>query len=75
MGGLGSETTEPFEAFTYMRHDLMTDPKHWSDRAEEARLLAQDMKDPESREAMLRIAKDYDHLADRAEQRAKLTPS
>jgi len=75
MGGLGSETTEPFEAFTYMRHDLMTDPKHWRDRAEEARLLAQDMKDPESREAMLRIAKDYDRLAERAEKRAKRTPN
>ena len=75
MGGLGRETTGPFEAFIYMRHDLMTDPKHWRDRAEEARLLAQDMKDPESREAMLRIAKDYDRLAERAEKRAKRTPN
>jgi hypothetical protein len=58
-----------------MRQDLMTDPKHWRDRAEEARVLAQDMKDPEAREAMLRIAKDYDHIAERAEQRTKLTPS
>ena len=53
----------------------MTDPKHWRDRAEEARVLAQDMKDPEAREATLRIAKDYDHIAERAEQRTKLTPS
>ena len=43
----------------------MTDPKHWRDRAEEARLLALDMKDAHSREAMLRIAKDYDQLAER----------
>jgi hypothetical protein len=52
---------------------LTTDPKHWRDRAEEARLLALDMKDAQ-REAMLRIAKDYDYLADRAQQQAKLTP-
>jgi hypothetical protein len=58
-----------------MRYDLMADPQRWRDRAEKARLLAQDMKDPEAREAMLRVAKDYDHLAERAEQRAKLTPS
>ena len=58
-----------------MRYDLMADPQRWRDRAEEVRLRAQDMKDPKAREAMLRAAKDYDHLAERAEQRANLTPS
>jgi uncharacterized protein with PhoU and TrkA domain len=54
---------------------LMTNPKHWRDRAAEARLLAKDMKDPESKAAMLRIANDYDRIAERAQERAKLTPS
>jgi hypothetical protein len=33
------------------------------------------MKDVQSREAMLRIAKDYEYLAERAQQRAKLMPT
>jgi hypothetical protein len=51
---------------------LITDPKHWRDRAEEARLLAEDINDPHSKETMRRIAKEYDRLADRAQERAKL---
>jgi hypothetical protein len=49
-------------------------PQHWRDRAEEIRLLAEDMKDKQSIETMLRIALDYDHLAKRAEKRARRTP-
>jgi hypothetical protein len=50
---------------------LMNDVKHWRDRTQEARVLAHDMNDPQSKAAMLRIAQDYDRLADRAQQRAK----
>jgi hypothetical protein len=42
---------------------VLIDPKDWRDRAEELRLLAQDMKDAESKTTMLRIAQDYDRLA------------
>ena len=49
------------------------DAAHWRDRAEEARSLAEQMTDPESRERMLRIAADYDKLAERAAERAKKT--
>jgi hypothetical protein len=52
-----------------MPSSAIKDPSHWRDRAEKARLLAAEMKDPESREAMLRIAKDYEHLAERAKRR------
>ena len=50
------------------------DPRHRRDRAEEARLVAADMKDPNSKEAMLRIAKHYERLADRAQRLGKDLP-
>jgi len=46
--------------------------EHWRKRADEARSLAYDMKDEVSEQVMLQIADDYDHLAKRAERRAKL---
>ena len=42
------------------------DPRHWHDRAEEARILAEQMSDDLSMKMMLRIAEDYDKLAARA---------
>jgi hypothetical protein len=49
---------------------FINDPQHWRARAEEARILANQMKDSEAKVAMLRIAEDYEHLAQRAEDRA-----
>jgi hypothetical protein len=54
-----------------MPASFINDPEHWRQRAEEARTVAEQMNEPQSKEAMLRIAKDYEHLAERAEQRAK----
>ena len=49
---------------------FINESDHWCARAEEARILANKMDDSESKDAMLRIAKDYERLAKRAEDRA-----
>jgi hypothetical protein len=49
-------------------------PAHWQERAREARVLAEQMSDEESRATMLEIARDYDKLAQRAEARQKPEP-
>jgi hypothetical protein len=41
------------------------DPKHWLDRAKEARALAEQMNDPEAKRTMLKNADDYERLAQR----------
>ena len=51
--------------------DPIHDPKHWMDRATEMRALSQSMADVEARAIMLRLADDYDKLADRAEARSE----
>jgi hypothetical protein len=48
----------------------INDPKHWLDRAKEARALAEQMDDPEAKRTMLKNADDYERLAQRAEERA-----
>jgi hypothetical protein len=53
---------------------FLDNPEHWRSRAEEARSIADQMKDPEVRRAMLEIAAMYDGLAERAERRGKSKP-
>jgi hypothetical protein len=48
----------------------INDTKHWRDRAAEMRALSDMMDDAEAVAIMLRLANDYDILADRAAERA-----
>jgi hypothetical protein len=48
---------------------LLNDARHWRDRAEEARIHAEQMHDPDARGKMLGIAASYERIAERAEER------
>jgi hypothetical protein len=54
-----------------MTNNLRDDPQHWFDRAEKARVHAEQMSDPESKRTMLGIAASYESLARRADQRLR----
>jgi hypothetical protein len=47
----------------------VNDGKHWRDRAAEMRILSIMMRDIETRAIMIRLADEYDALADRADVR------
>jgi hypothetical protein len=49
---------------------LLNDSERWHARAEEARLLAKEMKDSETTDALVRIADSYEHLVQWVENRA-----
>ena len=57
---------------TALANKLLNDPKHWRDRAEEARIHAEQMRDPEACRMMLETAAGYERLAKKAEQRLLL---
>ena len=47
------------------------DPAHWQRRAREMRSLAREIKDKAAQETMLRIAREYERLAERAGGRSE----
>jgi hypothetical protein len=53
-----------------MTRSSVNDFQHWRDRAAAMRALAIISKDAAAREIMVRLAEDYDKLADRAQVRA-----
>jgi hypothetical protein len=46
--------------------DLLKDPAHWRERADEARRVAETLVDPKARQTMLEVAANYERLAERA---------
>jgi hypothetical protein len=50
---------------------MLDDPWHWRGRAGEARAIAEQFAEPESRQRMLEIAAGYEYLAARAEARRR----
>lgn len=53
-----------------MQTNHVNDSKHWRDRAAEMRALSEMMTNIETTAIMLRLADDYDKLADRADTRS-----
>ena len=53
-----------------MHLNTTNDPEYWRKRADEARAVAVQMMDANTKAIMLSIAQDYEKLAVRAEQRA-----
>jgi hypothetical protein len=53
-----------------MPSGFVNDAKHWRDRAAEMRALAKGASDLDTEVIMLRLADDYEQLADRAAMRA-----
>jgi hypothetical protein len=53
---------------------LMNDPEHWKLRAQEARLAARHLDDPEAKAAMIKVAEEYERVAARAAERVLKNP-
>jgi hypothetical protein len=47
---------------------FVNDPRHWRERAKEARELAVALTDPDKKQAMLEIAQAYERMAERAHE-------
>jgi hypothetical protein len=58
-----------------MPSGFVNDPKHWRDRAAEMRILAKGAADLDTEAIMLKLADDYERLADRAAMRASGSPT
>jgi hypothetical protein len=57
-----------------MPASLVNDPEHWRDRAREKRTLAGRLRNEQAKQTVLRIANDYERLAERAEERSRGSP-
>jgi hypothetical protein len=50
-----------------MSAQQVNDPRHWRDRAAQMRVMSDWMKDAETKATMLKLAEDYDKLAERVD--------
>jgi len=53
------------------RDATIRDAKHWLEREEEARSVADDLSDPDAKRLMLSIAEGYREMAEHAERATK----
>jgi len=51
--------------------ELLDNAKYWRSRAEEARVVAASLEDTQSKQIMQCIVRDYERMAELAEQRVK----
>ena len=66
----GLDFSEDGREIAAMSSSHINDPEHWRQRAQDMRKLAQDVNDSAAKQTMLRIAADYDRLAERASLRS-----
>ena len=52
-------------------HDTVQRAKEYRERAEELRTIAQDWMDPETQQSLLKVAIDYERMADSLERAAR----
>lgn len=60
---------------TPVRGQPLERARHFRYRAEELRTIASEWIDSGTREVLSRVAKDYEHMAERMEKQAQFTPS
>lgn len=73
-GVRGQPGVRPLGVVHHMSIQLLHDPDHWRQRAEELRMIAQATKDADARTTVLRIVADYERLAERAQRRRNDQP-
>jgi hypothetical protein len=54
-----------------MSNSILLNPKHWHDRAEKTRAKADVILRDDLKKRLLRVAEEYERLAERAEHRSQ----
>jgi hypothetical protein len=67
----GRRARHPWARHMTVSNFILGNPEHGLQRAEEARCIAEELSDPESRRMILRIAEDYERFATHASRRRR----